>query len=184
MTERDASRNPAADPDATTVLDPSTLPAQPSGPEAELEVARAKAEQHYNQYLRTLAEFENFRKRAARDLEGAQRYAVERFAQDLLPAVDGFELAVANAASADLRSMVEGQAATRRLLLKAFETAGISAFDPTGEPFNPERHEAMVAQPTATRPPGTVLETVQKGYLLHGRVLRPARVVVAKAADA
>ena len=184
MTERDGSRNPTADPDATTVLDANTLQAQSSVPEAELAAAHAKAEQHYNQYLRTLAEFENFRKRATRDLESAQRYAVERFAQDLLPAVDGFELAVASAATADLNSLVEGQAATRRLLLKAFETAGIKSFDPTGEPFDPERHEAMVAQPTATRPPGTVLETVQKGYLLHGRVLRPARVVVAKAADA
>ena len=189
MTERDPSRNAAAgrpDPDheATDVLDASTLQPQSAGPEGELAAARDKADQHYGQYLRTLAEFDNFRKRAGRDLDAAQRFAVERFAQALLPAIDGFEQAVANAPSADLKSLVEGQAATQRLLLKAFEQAGITPFDPTGQPFNPEQHEAMVTQPTMAEPAGTVLATVQKGYLLNGRLLRPARVVVARAADA
>ena len=121
------------------------------------------------------------RKRAAKDVEQAQRYAVERFAQELLPVLDGFELAQANAAAADARSLLDGQAATLRLLLKACEKAGIVELNPAGTPFNPEQHEAMVAQPSAEVPPNTVLQTVQKGYALNGRVLRPARVIVARA---
>ncbi len=150
-----------------------------------LAAATAKADEHYHQYLRVLAEFDNYRKRAARDLEHARQYAVERFAQELLPAMDGFELALANAATADVKSLLQGQDATRRLLAKAFEKAGITELAPApGQPFNPEHHEAMVAQPTAEQPPDAVLQTVQKGYALNGRVLRPARVIVARAPDA
>jgi molecular chaperone GrpE len=152
--------------------------------EAALAEAKAKAEASHDQYLRALADFDNYRRRAARDLESAQRYGVERFAQELLPALDGFELALANAAAADLKSLIEGQAATHRLLRKAFDKAGIAELEPTGQPFDPEQHEAMAAQPSAAQPPNTVLQTVQKGYVLNGRVLRPARVIVSRAADA
>jgi molecular chaperone GrpE len=173
-----------ADPEATAVLDDNAFRPEVATLAESLKEAQAKADENYNQYVRVLAEFDNFRKRAARDQEAAQRYAVERFAQELMPAIDGFELALANAAGADAKSLLEGQAATYRLLLKALENAGITAFDPTGQPFNPEQHEAMIAQPSATQAPDTVLQTVQKGYLLNGRVLRPARVVVARAPDA
>ncbi len=157
----------------------------PETTEALLAAATARAEEHYNQYVRVLAEFDNYRKRVARDLEQAQRFAVERFAQDLLPAIDGFELAQANAGGADARSLLEGQEATRRLLARAFEKAGIAELVPTpGHAFNPEQHEAMVAQPTTELPPNSVLQTIQKGYALNGRVLRPARVIVARAPDA
>ena len=171
----------AADPDATTVLDEGAFRPEVDALNQSLAEARAKADEHFNQYVRALAELDNYRKRAARDLENAQRYAVERFAQELLGVLDGFELARANAANADARSLLEGQQATHRLLLKAFEKAGVTEIEATGQPFDPERHEAMVAQPSADLPPGTVLETVQKGYLLSGRLLRPARVVVARA---
>jgi molecular chaperone GrpE len=174
----------AADPEATAVLDENAFRPDADTLAQSLKDAQAKADESHNQYVRLLAEFDNFRKRAGRDLEAVQRYAIERFAQELVPAIDGFELALANAAGADADSLREGQAATYRLLLKAFEKAGITAFDPTGQPFNPEQHEAMVAQPTAAQAPDTVLQTVQKGYLLNGRVLRPARVVVARAPDA
>ena len=174
----------AEDPEATTVLAGQALRPDAAELERALGEARAKAEEHYGQYLRALAEFDNYRKRATRELEGVQRYAVERFAQELLPVLDGFELAMASAASADADSLLAGQAATQRLLLKAFEKAGIAALDPTGQPFNPAEHEAVVAQPSAAQPPDTVLQTVQKGYLLNGRVLRPARVIVARAPDA
>ena len=186
--EPEASGN-APDPDATTVLgqDDFRPAAEAAGqapeqaPDQALAEARAKAEESFNQYLRVLAEFDNYRKRAARDLENAQRYAVERFAQELLGVLDGFELARANAGTADAHSLLAGQEATHRLLLKAFEKAGVAEIEATGKPFDPERHEAMVAQPSADQPPGTVLETVQKGYLLNGRLLRPARVIVARA---
>lgn len=176
---------PGIDPEATTVLEGGVgRPEVVAALEQELGTQRQKAEEHYNQYVRVLAEFDNYRKRSARDLESARAFAVERFAQDLLPALDGFELALANAERADARSLLEGSAATQRLLLKAFEKAGIAELDPAGQPFDPQRHEAMMAEPTTQQPPNTVLRTVQKGYLLNGRVLRPARVVVARAPDA
>ncbi|MEI6459469.1 MAG: nucleotide exchange factor GrpE [Pseudomonadota bacterium] len=150
-----------------------------------LAAAQAKADEHYAQYVRVLAEFDNFRKRAARDLEQSRQYAVERFAQELLPAMDGFELAIANGVGTDVQSLIEGQSATLRLLQKAFEKAGIRELTPQpGTTFNPEEHEAMVAQPTAEMPPNAVLLTVQKGYALNGRVLRAARVIVSRALDA
>ena len=165
---------------------PDALESDPSStPDELLATANAKADEHYGQYLRVLAEFDNFRKRTARDLDQARQFAVERFAQELLPAMDGFELALANAAGADVKSLLEGQEATRRLLAKAFEKAGIAELVPSpGQAFNPEHHEAMVAQPTAELPPDSVVQTIQKGYALNGRVLRPARVIVARAPDA
>jgi molecular chaperone GrpE len=172
------------DPEATAVLPGEAFRPDVAELDAALLAANAKAEENFGQYVRTLAEFDNFRKRAARDLENAHRFAIERFAQELVPALDGFELALANSGTSDVGRLLEGQAATHRLLLKAFEKAGITALDPTGKPFNPNEHEAMVAQPSDAHPPGTVLQTVQKGYLLNGRLLRPARVIVSRAADA
>ena len=172
------------DPEATAVLPGDAFPGA-GELAAQVAQATAKAEEHFNQYVRTLAEFDNYRKRAARDLEQAQRYAVERFAQELLPALDGFELALANAGQADPKSLLAGSEATLKLLRKAFEKAGIAELRPAaGAAFNPNEHEAMVAQPTSAQPANTVLETVQKGYVLNGRVLRPARVIVARAPDA
>lgn len=150
-----------------------------------LAAATAKADEHYAQYVRVLAEFDNFRKRAARELDQARQFAVERFAQELLPAMDGFELAIANGAGSDVNSLIEGQSATLRLLQKAFEKAGIRELAPeAGSPFNPAEHEAMVAQPTAEMAPNCVVLSIQKGYALNGRVLRAARVIVSRAPDA
>ena len=99
--------------------------------------------------------------------------------------MDGFELAIANGAGADVASLIEGQSATLRLLQKAFEKAGIRELAPeAGSPFNPEEHEAMVAQPTGEMPANSVVVTIQKGYALNGRVLRAARVIVSRALDA
>jgi molecular chaperone GrpE len=189
MTDRksppsDATEAGAADPEATAVLDGDAFRPSLAALEQELAAAKQKADENFNQYVRVLAEFDNFRKRASRDLDSAQRYAVERFAQELLPALDGFELAIANAQHADAKSLLEGQAATHRLLLKAFEKAGIAELNPAGQPFDPAQHEAMLAEPTAAQAPNTVVRTIQKGYALNGRVLRPARVIVARAPDA
>jgi molecular chaperone GrpE len=173
---------PAEDLEATAVLPGGSLHA---AHEAALAALQSKADESFNQYVRVLTEFENYRKRATRDLESAQRFAVERFAQELLPALDGFELGVANGAGSDVAALLEGQQATLRLLRKAFDKAGIAEIAPaSGQAFNPNEHEAMVAQPSAAYPANTVLETVQKGYALNGRVLRPARVVVSRAPDA
>ena len=140
---------------------------------AELEVARVE-------HLRALAECDNVRKRAQREVESAHRYAIERFAAELLDARDSLELGVAAGPGADPGRLVEGMEATLRLIDRAFERCGVTVIDPAGQAFNPEYHEAMAAQPVADPPPGTVLAVVQKGYLLNGRLLRPARVIVAR----
>lgn len=169
------------DPDATTVLPEGSFAAG-AAPDEAMAKATAKADQHYADYLRVLAELDNFRKRAQRDADQARRFAVERFAQELLPVLDGIELGE-QVNEASVEAIREGTAATRRLLLKAFESAGISPIEPkSGEAFNPEQHEAMVAQPVAGQPANTVVQTIQKGYQLNGRVLRAARVIVASGA--
>jgi molecular chaperone GrpE len=145
--------------------------------------AEERARSHREQYLRAVAELDNVRKRAQRDIEAANRYGMEKFAADLLPVRDSLELAVQSAGQPDVdaRSLKQGQEATLQLLVKALERLGISAINPVGEAFDPTRHEAMLAQPSATAKPDTVLQVVQTGYELNGRVIRPARVIVAKA---
>ncbi|MGH8250892.1 MAG: nucleotide exchange factor GrpE [Steroidobacteraceae bacterium] len=168
----------AADPKNT---DPTPAP-QPTGDEASIESklaeAEARAEQHRAEFLRAIAELENFRKRSAREIDSARQFGVERLAAELLPVADSLALALDSAATADAATLVEGQKATLRLLRKAFERAGITEVDPAGQPFDPERHEAMAMQPSAGHPPHTVLQVVQRGWLLNGRLLRPARVIV------
>jgi molecular chaperone GrpE len=151
----------------------------------ELAASEERAKNHWEQYLRALADVDNVRKRAAKDLENSRQYAIEKFAQDLIGVKDSLDLAVANstganAAKADVASLVEGQNATLRLLAKAFEKAQIEEINPEGQPFNPELHEAMMAQPSEAAP-NTVLAVIQRGYQLNGRLLRPARVVVSAA---
>lgn len=147
----------------------------------ELEAAQLLAAQQREQMLRAAAELENIRRRAARDVEQAHKFALERFAQELLPVRDSLELAGANAATADAASLAAGQEATLKLLARAFEKFSVVAIDPVGEPFDPQRHEAMAMQPSATAAPDSVLQVVQRGYELNGRLLRPARVIVARA---
>jgi len=146
--------------------------------EAQLAEAEGRAEQHRADFLRAIAELENVRKRSAREVDAARQFGVERFAADLLPVADTLDLALRSAADADAATLAQGQEATLRLLLKAFERAGLAEIEPGGEPFDPTLHEAMAMQPAPDRPPHTVLQVVQKGWLLNGRLLRPARVIV------
>jgi molecular chaperone GrpE len=143
----------------------------------ELVGAEERAKNHWEQYLRALADVDNVRKRAAKDLESTRQFAIEKFAQDLIGVKDSLELALQNADKADVASLIEGQNATLRLIAKAFERAQIEEINPEGAAFNPEQHEAMMAQPSDA-PPNTVLGVIQRGYQLNGRLLRPARVVV------
>jgi molecular chaperone GrpE len=146
---------------------------------AALEAAEARALESRDLYLRALAELENVRKRAARDIEQAHKYALDRFANDLMGVKDGLELGLASQ-SADADALRTGTESTLKLLNKAFENAGLAEIDPQGETFNPELHEAMIAQPSAEHVPNTVMQVIQKGYQLNGRLLRPARVIVAR----
>lgn len=166
----------------TRVLDRGAEPSEASAAEdiraEELEALRAQAAENHDNYLRALAEVENVRKRAGRDLEAARRYALERFANELLPVRDSLEAGIVAASEADTTALLEGTEATLRLFDRVLEQFGISEIDPHGEPFNPEKHEAMTMQPSAAAEPHSVLTVVQKGYQLNDRLLRPARVVV------
>jgi molecular chaperone GrpE len=172
-------RDPAAEP--TTVL-PETAAqlVELERLQQALSESEERAKSHWEQYLRALADLDNVRKRAQRDIESANRYGLEKLAQELLPVRDSLELAVQNAGRADVASLKSGQEATLALLAKALEKFGVRVIDPQGEPFDPERHEAMMAQESATAEPNSVLQVVQPGYELNGRLLRPARVIVAK----
>lgn len=153
-------------------------------PEEALAVAEAKVDEYRDQYLRAAAETENVRKRAARDVENARRYALENFSRDLLAVKDSLEMGIQAAESADVSALLEGKEATLKLLATTLERFGITELDPAGEPFDPEFHEAMSMQPSTDAEPGSVITVVQKGYLLNGRLLRPAMVVVAAEAEA
>jgi molecular chaperone GrpE len=142
--------------------------------------AETRADESHNALLRAVAEADNTRKRAQRDIDAAGRFGAERLAADLLEVADSLELGIAAGAGADASRLVEGMEATRRLLLKASERAGVMTVDPQGQAFNPELHEAMMTQESADAPPGTVLGVIQKGYTLNGRLLRPARVIVSR----
>jgi len=138
-----------------------------------------KVDENWDRYLRAAAELENVRKRAMRDVEHAHKYAIERFAADLLAVSDSLEMALAAEGEPSIESLREGSEATLKLLLTTMQRFGIEEIDPLGEPFDPAQHEAMTMQPSNEVEPGTVLTVFQKGYSLNGRLLRPARVVVA-----
>ena len=169
--------------------EPNESPAGNADPAAETDVAalqaalaaaEVKSLESRDLYMRALAEMENLRKRAARDVEHAHKYALEKFAQDLVNVKDSLELGLEAAQKADAQALVSGTDATLQLLTKAFERAGIVTIDAQGQPFNPEFHEAMVTQESAEYPANTVLQVIQKGYQLNGRLLRPARVIVSR----
>ena len=147
--------------------------------EVTLDELQARADENWDRYLRAAAETENVRKRAARDVEHARKYALEAFAKEMLTVRDSFEMGIDAAKADDAASLAEGSAATLKLLTATLERFGISEVDPLGEPFNPELHEAISVQPSADAEPGSVLLVAQKGYALNSRLLRPAMVVVA-----
>jgi len=151
-----------------------------AAPDSALAAAEAKAQENWNSYLRSVAELDNYRKRTEREIDNARKFAVERFAQDLVNVCDALEAGITAGAANPGPVLLEGARATLRQLQKAFEKAGIKIIDPVGQPFDPAWHEAMVAQESREQPANTVLTVVQKGYSLNGRLLRPARVVVSK----
>ena len=140
---------------------------------------KALADENWDKYVRAVAELDNVRKRAQRDIDNARKFALERFCSELLAVRDSLELGLGAAQQADPEALREGSEATLKLLVSTMEQFGIAEIDPLGEPFDPELHEAMKMQPSADAEPGSVLTVFQKGYTLNGRLLRPARVVVA-----
>jgi molecular chaperone GrpE len=148
-----------------------------------LEDARSKADEHWDQLMRTRAELDNLRKRNQRDLENAHKFALERFSQELLQVWDSLELGhqAAQDEQADVDKLREGTELTLKLLTDVMQKQGIEQINPEGEPFNPEFHQAMSMQEREDVAPNTVVAVVQRGYLLNGRLLRPAMVMVSKA---
>lgn len=174
--EREAQEPTTDESSAEAAETEAAPPAGGADPVAELQ---ARADENWDRYLRAAAELENVRKRAARDVENARMFALERFARELLAVRDSLEMGIAAGAETGAEALLEGSQATLKLLVSTMEQFGISEVDPLGEPFDPQFHEAMTMQPSADAEPGSVLTVFQKGYTLNGRLLRPARVVVA-----
>lgn len=162
--------------------------AEPSAPEtaaAALAAAQAEAASFKDKLLRTLAEMENLRRRTEREVADARIYGIASFGRDLLAVADNMRRAL-DAASPELRAdaaataLIEGMELTERELLKALEKSGIRRFEPVGEKFDPNVHQAMYEVPDASVPSGHVSQVVQPGYMIGERVLRPAMVGVSK----
>lgn len=165
-----------ADDEVSAAEEQTAKEADPDSIQAELQ---AKADENWEKYLRAAAELENVRKRAARDVENAHKFALERFAAELLAVLDSLEMGLAAGEDADAETLLKGKEATLKQLLAIMERFGVEEVDPHGEPFDPALHEAMTVQPSAEVEPGSVVTVFQKGYALNGRLLRPARVIVA-----
>jgi len=147
--------------------------------EESLRQAELKAAEHHDAWLRAKAETENVRRRAQEDIAKAAKFAAEKFATSMLPVKDSLEAALANE-NQTLESLKEGVELTLRQLVSAFQGAGIVEENPQGQKFDPNRHQA-IGMLEAEGEPNTVLNVLQKGYLLNERVIRPAMVMVSKA---
>ena len=150
-----------------------------------LEDARAKADENFDRFMRATAELENVRRRAERDLEAARKFALERFVAELLPVRDSLELGIgaAGEVQADPAKLHEGMQLTLKMLGDAMQKFGVERVDPQGQPFDPNLHQALSVQPRDDVPANTVVVVVQKGYTLNGRLVRPAMVMVSRAAE-
>ncbi|MFP2770867.1 nucleotide exchange factor GrpE [Oceanisphaera sp. KMM 10153] len=164
-----------------------TEPTQPdaayvAGLEQQLADATASAQAEKDNALRAQAEMENLRRRAAQDVEKAQKFALEKFAGELLPVIDSLERALEHTdkESDAFQAVYEGVELTLKSLLNTVEKFGVQTIDPQGEAFDPNKHQAMSLVENAEVAPNSVLAVMMKGYELNGRVLRPAMVMVAK----
>jgi molecular chaperone GrpE len=173
-----ASNGPAESEAATGVLeDLDTL-------RKRAESAEQERDQFLNLVQQTRADFENYQKRVQRDLAQERRYAQKPLALDLLPSLDNLERATAAAKQAgETGPLVQGVAMVQAQLLDVLRRHGVTRIDALGKPFDPNLHQAVMQQPSADYPPGTVVQVLEHGYLLHDRVLRPATVAISKAPD-
>ncbi|GAB54726.1 protein grpE [Glaciecola punicea ACAM 611] len=150
--------------------------------ELKLAAAEAKIEDQKDSVLRSIANSENARRRADQEVDKARKFALEKFAGELLAVVDNLERATqaADAENESVKPLLEGIALTHKLFMSTFEKFGIELIDPQGEIFNPEQHQAMSLQENEEFSPNTVMAVMQKGYSLKGRLLRPAMVMVSR----
>ncbi len=160
-----------------------------AGPENEVEALKAQAQEFQEQMLRSQAEMQNVRRRAEIDVEKAHKFALEKFVKELLPVADSLEKAVESTEGHEesgelVASIREGVEMTLNLFRNSLKKFNVEQLNPVGEPFDPQQHEAMSMVPAPDAEPNSVVAVVQKGYTLNDRLVRPAMVVVAKAADA
>lgn len=150
---------------------------------SRLTEAEASAAAANDAKLRAIADLDNVRKRAEREITNAAKYSAEKLLGELLGVADSLDLGLAAAAKpqAQIAALVEGMKLTQKQVLSLLEKNGVKQVDPRGQPFNPELHEAVTMLPSADLPPNHVVDVMQKGYRLHDRLLRPAMVVVSKA---
>lgn len=153
--------------------------------EAALAASEAKFAEQKDSVMRAIAEADNSRKRSEGEIDKARKFALEKFAGELLPVADNLEraLQVANPEDEAIKPVVDGVDLTLKSFISTIEKFGMKVIDPQGETFNPELHQAMSMQENADLPPNTVMAVMQKGYELNGRLLRPAMVMVTRAPD-
>lgn len=189
MKNSDQNTQVSAEPEHTEIAPSDAPAAPPTGAGAEpaphlaslLKEAEDEAARLKDAWLRAKADTENIRKQAQNDVAKAHKYAIERFAQELLTVCDALELSLATP-NATTDALKDGVELTLKNLKAAFDKERIEAIDPAGEKYDPHRHQAMTLI-ESSEPPGTVVQVFQKGYLLNDRVLRPALVAVAKAPE-
>lgn len=151
----------------------------------QLKQAEKKAEENWDKVLRVQAEIENLKRRTQKDLENAHKYGLEKFAKELLAVIDSLELGIqaSTSDSPEVVTLRKGSELTIKQFESVFAKFNIKSIDPSGQIFNPELHQAMTVQPSADTEPNTVIDVFQKGYILNGRLIRPAMVVVSKAIE-
>jgi molecular chaperone GrpE len=182
--QNDNSSKPVQDGEPV-ISKPYIMPDDPE--QGSVEALAKEAADARDRMLRTLAEMENLRKRTAREVSDARTYGISGFARDVLDIADNLQRALdavpaeaRAAADPGLKALIEGVELTERSLHNALEKNGVRKFDPAGEKFDPNVHQAMYEIPDTSVPPGTIAQVVQAGYMIGERVLRPALVGVAK----
>jgi molecular chaperone GrpE len=149
---------------------------------SKLETKTGEAEENYDRLLRVSAEFENYKKRSAREMAEFKKYANQSLLRELLPIIDNLDLAIkaaTEAADSTDAYLLDGVELTRKEILKVFENFHVEPIDSLGKPFDPNFHEAVMREESDEHPENTVVNELQKGYLMHDRLLRPSMVVVA-----
>ena len=147
----------------------------------ELETAKLEAKENYDRFLRVTAEFENYKKRSTREMDDFRKYANQSLIKEMLAVVDNLERALnsSNGNNSIDKCMADGVNLTLKEILKIFEKFNVKAIESVGQPFDPNFHQAMMQEETDNYPEKTVITELQKGYMIHDRLLRPAMVVVA-----
>ena len=176
----DSNKEPKSPTDVNEQEDENRADAKVVELEEKLEQAEEEAQSNYDKFLRASAELDNYRKRTSREMEELRKYATQSLLKDLLPVADNLDLAIKSAAESENvdSSLVDGIDLTRKELLKAFDKYNVKPIEALGNPFDPNYHEAVMREESNNHPENTVTNELQKGYLIHDRLLRPSMVVV------